>query len=594
MQTKTFSSLALIAVVVAIAGCGDGTPIYIPDMGPDLALPPQTTHIGPDAPTCCLTTLGKRYVLYLANFKPSGTDVRGKAQPATGELHLATPYGGDYLLGKGVPAFAYGFSPDGRFALFTSKAKENYALHFATLSFPNPLPPADIVVIPDGLTNDPLDQQSFYSPSGRYLITGVLPKKTAYAWDLHVVDMVTAKDIYHLGAGSFSYIENITDADTMIYTDSTSSTVAGVPSVQGLYTVPLASLVKGGQPVKLDTQISAFSLMADGHTLVYNKVKTGELDIVDTHNGYTAKAPTTGKVIGFAAGPNARGPIAYITDDHALHVMPKFGADIYVSPPNTVDSFSGFTFSPDGNRIYWFARQSSQDFNGDVMMINLPPSGDGIPRLLDRHVSSTGSGPALTFLNGRMIYVRNVDARGDTGDLVSSLPDGTDNVLLAAGVIRSELRQSFPQLPKPTAPPIKDPGPKDMSPEMMAPLFGVIRDAHRDANNTPVDSSSPLVGSLILINGIDGHPLPIADQIHSGAFRFSDDGYDVVYASKMVWDDTALNYVGDLQISATVIDRPGARPVLDGVSEIGPVRDRGFFLSAPTNSTHPGIYFIEY
>ena len=585
-------ALLLTAATLVGAGCGDTPMAPDFDMGPDLALPPQVTHLGPDAPTCCLTTLGKRYVLYLANFVPSGFDSRGLAQPATGELHLATPYGADYVLGKKVPAFAYGFSPDGRFALFTSKAKENYALHFATLSFPDPAPPSDIVVIADGLTNDPLNQQAFYSPSGRYLITGVLPKRTAYASDLHVVDMVTAADIFHLGAGSFSYLENVTDADTMIYADSNSSTVAGVPSVQSLYTVPLSSLVKGGQPTKIDTQVSLFSLMGDGHTLMYNKVKTGELQIVDTHNGYTMKVAS--KVIAFAAGPNPRGPIAYVTADRTLHVMPKFGADVFVSAPGAVDPFSGFTFSPDGNRIYWFARQSSQDFNGDMMSVSLPPAGDGIPRLLDRHVSSNGSGPELTFLNGRMIYVRNVDARGDTGDLVSAQPDGSDNILLAASVVRSGLQTSFPQLPSAPKPTIKDTGPKDMSPERVEPVFGVLRDSHRDVDNLPVDSSQPLVGSLILINGIEGRPLPITDSVHSGAFGFSNDGYDVIYANKMVWDDTALNYVGNLQISATVIDRPGARPVLDGVSEIGPVRDRGFFTSAPTNSTHPGVYFIEY
>src|SRR4029077_3757320 len=115
-----------------------------------------------------------------------------------------------------------------------------------------------------------LFDQAFFSPSGRYLIAGVLPKNVQVSADLHVVEMNGGRDVFALVNGAFDYQEQVTLDDTMIYADSTASTMPGVPSVEGLYMIHLAA-AGHVTPALIDTHVTNFATTADGAKLIYTR-----------------------------------------------------------------------------------------------------------------------------------------------------------------------------------------------------------------------------------------------------------------------------------------------------------------------------------
>jgi hypothetical protein len=578
----------LLSLGLAVAACSDSAPLFMPDLGPDLSLPIEQRHVGATAPTAGLTVQGD-YAFYLANYQAQGVDSRGLPKPAIGELHLATPWGDDWVLGQNVPVFAYGFTPDMHYAIFTTQVGrgDRYALHFARLGDKWPIKPVDNILVPDGLTSDPLSQQAFFSPSGRYYIVGVLRKNVTNISDLHIIDTYTQKDIFALGSGSFAYLEILTGGDTMVYADSTASTKAGVPSVQGMYSAPLATLAKGVKPVQLDTQVSNFTLVGDGFTILYTKAQNGDLWMRDIRKGYNLKLDTN--VVAFSSGNGPRGPFVYVTGDNVLHVLPMFGQELMKTAPGSVDPFTSTLFSPDGTRLYYFNHTSPQNSQGDMWTIALPPAGDGVPHLVDRRVAAAD----VNFAYGqRMLYTRALDTRGETGELVAADWDGGNPTILASGVLIGVTREISPQLPasKPTK------GRYNVSPDMTPPppLLGVLADSVRDNSmNLPVDSSNPIVGTLTLLSNLRANMITISDKVHAGAYQFSSDGYDIVYIGDAAWDDNALNYVGKLRIGSTVVDRPRLDVMIDGATEVSPVDNRTFWVTAP-NASPAGTYFIKY
>src|SRR4051812_11789681 len=180
------------AAVIPMAGCDNNTVAGF-DLGPDFALPAQVTRVGAKAPTCCMVTGGAQTALYLAN--PSADDSRERSSGEklyTGELHVVNAFGADSILGSDVPAYDYGFSPDGSTVFFVQPAGKNGNFSLQAVNIDHPdlrLPPTakSITVIPDGIQDYQLNQQSFYSPSGKYLIIGVLPGAVQRSADLHIV-----------------------------------------------------------------------------------------------------------------------------------------------------------------------------------------------------------------------------------------------------------------------------------------------------------------------------------------------------------------------------------------------------------------------
>src|SRR5262245_2616676 len=113
------SAFALVFAIAAV-GC-EPTPEWVDpdtvkyDAALDFALGPQTTRVSPRGSVCCLVTNGgTHHAMYLVSPMTGRTDQHGIPRAARGELHITDPYGVDFKLATGVPAFGYTFSPDGR------------------------------------------------------------------------------------------------------------------------------------------------------------------------------------------------------------------------------------------------------------------------------------------------------------------------------------------------------------------------------------------------------------------------------------------------------------------------------------------------
>jgi hypothetical protein len=587
--TRMLPLLLLLA-----SGCEVTDSSFAFDAGADFSLLAQVTRVGAGNHTCCLETRGAQFALYLANAVEGGVEPTGNEHPSTGQLHIADPYGHDYVLGEDVPAFGYGFSPDGRWAVFLAKSKQRYSLNLAALEQPDFHKSEPIQVIADGVPDYPLKWQSFYTPSGRYLVVNVLPNRVKNSADLHIVDLRTARDVYTLVAGAGDYFPGqVTANDEIVFHNSTSSTVPGTPSVEGLYVASMPLLVAGQiKPTLIDTHVSLSQLMADGVTVLY-QTSSGNLHLYDLETHYAAKVASN--VSTFSAGPGRRGPIAWVGRDGSLHVTPKLGPELLALPPGSADLFTSVLFSPEGARIYWFKKWIQQDNQGDLYTIPLsPPSQE--PVLVGARVSSID----FNFFRNRFLHVRNVDAYGATGDLVSAEFDGSHLVELVRGAPLGTLQMAFPSLEHPFTPKSgNQSGPPDLSPEIIPPVFATLTDTRLLLDETTrlprraIDDAPPLTGALFYGRDIDQPMGPVANQVHQGVFEFSDDGQVLAFAADATWDDNLLNFVGKLQFVPTRRDLATVPPTLEGVTEIGPIVGRALFANAPGHSS-PGIYFIKF
>ena len=576
------------------SGCGSsgGTTV---DAGADFAIGPQVTHVGPSATTCCMVANGAGQVLYLVNPAPSKPDAQGRDQPANGELHLSDPFGADISLGQGVPAGGYAFSPDQKWALFLTKTKTfRYALNIVPLEGPELHQPSPndsgAVVVPDGLQNAALSAQSFFTPSGRFLVVGVLPRGVAVSPDLHVIDINGRRDVFQLTNGAFDYQEQVTLDDTMIYANSTASTMPGVPSVEGLYLINLAAAPQV-PPALIDTHVTNFSTTADGARLVYTRAN-GDLFLFGLQQNDFL--PLGSGVISFTLGPSRRGPLVYTTRDQALHVRTLLKPESVTTVAGSIDLFSPVQFSPDAQHLYYFKAVESQNNVGDLYHVPLPPLPAAAPSL----VASRASTRDFHFVGDRLITVSNVDGTGATGDVTVSALDGSGASVVARGAATGEVVTAFPAPPPPTANGQINYGPADLAPLVLAPVFAHLTGASADVVNRPIDGSRAIVGNLAfagpeLLAG--GAEQPLAMGVKSGGFTVSDDSYALVYIANASWSRVANNYVGQLglQQPQTLVDIAPVKPVLDGVSELGTIVNRSLFVAAP-GANPPGIYFIHY
>jgi len=573
-----------------MAGCSASNGLDI-DAGGDFAIGPQVTHVGANATTCCMVTNGAGQVLYLANPTPSMPDAQGRDRPANGELHLANPFGVDLTLGSGVPAFGYAFSPDGRWAMFLTKTPTlHYALNLAPLEAPELHAPTILVAIADGMQNAALYQQAFFTPSGRYLIAGVLPKGVAVSADLHVIEMTAGRDVFSLTNGAFDYQEQVTLDDTMIFANSTASTMPGVPSVEGLYMVSLAA-APSVHPALIDTHVTNFAVTADGGKLVYAR-ENGDLLMFGLSQNDLL--PLASGVTGFSLGPSRRGPVVYTTTDQALHVRPLLRPETVTTLPGAVDFFSPIELSPDAQHLYWFKNVSSQNGTGDLYHAALPPAATAAPTL----VAANASTRDFHFVGSKLVFLTNVDAQGTTGDVTVAALDGTGQRVIAHHAATGEVVTAFPADPPPVPTGLPNQGPLDMAPALAPPIFAHLINATANLGLRPIDGSRPILGALALgradfLEG--GAETQLATNVQSGRFELSDDGYVLVYAGGAQYSRIAVGYVGSLGLVQTRadVDVAAVVPALDGVSELGPIVQRSFFVDAPM-ANPPGIYFVHY
>ncbi len=566
------------------------------DAAPDLSLPPQVTHLGVDQPVCCLeTTQAEWRVMYLASPQPGGSDNRGRNVATKGELHLADAYGTDLTLASSVPRAGYVFSPDGRLVFFLAPSgnkDKTYALKFAALSAGTLGTVNPITVIARGLDDKPFTNQAFFSPSGRYLLIGVAAPGIAYSTDMTVVDVLTARVIGTFPNGSFNYIENVTANDTLVYQDATASKVLGTPSVVGLYTLPLAAAnrgVTGARPALIDSHTTTFQLTADEGRVLYTK-QDGTLWMFDLSD--KSRVQVASHVVQFTLGPDTNGPVVWVDEVHALHVQALFHPVLVATAPGVTDPWSAFQFSPDAQTLYFFDRTSSQDTLGDLFRVDLSPSRKtSQPQLVEHRVSQS----SLKFVHGRMRYIRGLDGRGEIGELVSAELDGSDVNSIATGVAVGSIQAGVPRPPIATAPSGNpNRGVVDAAQPYVAPVWAQLVNAARDTSlNTPLfDESEPILGALGFSRD-DGTPTILDPQVHLGAYRFSPDGYVLLYVGGATLDTDLAAYLGTLHLEQTLVDQAPATPMLNGVSELGSIRDRAVFVAAP-GASPPGVYFIRY
>jgi hypothetical protein len=591
------AGFAVAIALVPMAGCSDDNSNQVFDMSPDFALSTQVTHVGVTGQTCCMVTRGAQLAMYLTNVMQGMVDSRGITHAATGELHLVTALGTDYKLGDNVPAFAYQFSPDGTYAMYgvkTPTSKVNYSLNFATVSYPNLPPPLVQTVIPDGIQDYSLAQQSFFSATGKYLIIGVLNSTVANSPDLHVVDVRAAQDVAALGNGAFDYLEIPTPDDQLIYNNSTASTKPGTPSIVNLYQANLSVFANGNvSPSILDTSVTGATLFGDGFQLLYLK-EDGSLMVRDLAQHFLVKVADN--VMAMTTGPLTHGPLVWTGKDLSLHVANQYQAEMITLPPNSVDSGSPFYFSGDATRLYFFKNVMSSNSNGDLYSVSVAPGQPRTVNLIGTRISTVD----FNFFQDRFLYIRNVDDQGVAGEMVSANLDGSNPIVLGENVMVGGLRQSSPN--PVTAPGTKDKfAPVDLSPSLPHPINAVLTNAQRQIDPSsafgsayaPINDSSEIVGELSFGFTINTRMGVIDPAVHAGMFRFSDDGYVLAYAGGAQWNSSVSNFVGSLKLQPTITDTNPIQPQLDGVAEMGPISQRSMFVSAPANAK-PGIYFVKF
>ncbi len=592
-RLAVFGRATLVAGVLFAVACRDAGNDGDADAAADLALPPQVTHVGADATACCLETTSAAWrVLYLSQPQPGGSDARGRDVATKGELHLADAYGTDLTLATQVPRNGYQFSPDGRFVFFLAPSgnkDKSYALKIGAVAADTLGSFDPITVIDHGLDDQPLEYQSFYSPTGKYLILGVAGKGSTYSTDLVVVEIETSRVLFTLPDGAFNYIEAVTSNDVLVYLNSTASKVVGVPSRVGLYALPIGSAQGGGVPALIDDRTVTFSLTADERRVVYSRYDGSVwlYDLVDK-----SRVKLASGAVSFTVGSAVDGPLVWVGSDLAVHVTPLLQDELLATPARATDVHSPFLFSPSRQDLFIFNQSSAQDSNGDLYRLSLKPGAlTSIPQLLERRVSHYD----FTFVGGRVRYLRGVDGHGDVGELVSANIDGTDPRPVAEGVAVGSLLVANPR-PVEDAPVKGNPtrGAVDLSPKIIPPVYAQLVDARRESTrNKPLfDESAPIIGALAFARG-DAPPAIVDPAVHLGGYRYSPDGYVLAYAGGARLDTTLLAYLGSLRLFQTLVEQSPVSPVLDGVSEIGRIRERAFFVAAP-GANPPGVYFVRY
>ena len=573
-----------------LAGCSPSGAGAV-DGGADLALGPAVTHLGPRATTCCMVTHGADEVLYLANPSPSRPDAQGRDLPPSGELHLANARGDDLTLASSVPAYGYAFSPDGGWALFLSKTPtQRYALDLMPLERPELHLAPPVVAVADGMQDAALGEQAFFTPSGRYLVAGVLPKGVAVSPDLHVIELASGRDVFSLTNGAFDYQEQVTLDDTMIFANSTASTMPGVPSVEGLYVTSLAA-GPSVKPALVDTHVTNFATTGDGGALVYAR-ENGDLVMFGLRDRDVV--PLASGVVAFSLGASPRGPVVYTTGDGALHVRPLVAPATVTTVAGAIDPFSPIALSPDGQRLYWFKNVSSQNGTGDLYTAPLPPLPAAAPSL----VATDASTRDLHFVGDQLVFVANVDATGATGDVAVAALDGSGLRVVARGAATDDFIAAFPADPPPAPTGAPRDGPIDLGPATPPPIFAHLTRATEDAAERPIDGSRPIVGALALGRAdllAGGAETELAAGVQAGRFALSDDGYVLAFIGGAQYSRIAVGWVGALGLTQTRpdVDVAPVVPALDGVSELGPIVARSFFVDAPMANPN-GIYFVRY
>jgi hypothetical protein len=347
-------------------------------------------------------------------------------------------------------------------------------------------------------------------------------------------------------------------------------TSTGTPSVVTLFRIALPAAAGGTTATMIDTHPANFQVTPDDLTVYYNK-GDGSLWRYDLAASKTSAVAPSGVL--FAIGPKPGQLLAYVAADRSVHVVDGTGAAVYSAPAGAVDLFSPLLFSDDGQHLYFFQNVDSEDDHGDLYHAALPPAAAAAPQLVQKDVGLS----QLRTVGGHLVYLANVDAIGATGDLSSAALDGTGATKLAGMADTFEDKVAPDQM--------------DVAPTLFANLLGPVTDT--SSTHLPIDNSNPVVGALAVTVDLTVPEKQLFQSTHAGTgYALSDDGKLVAWADTVAWDSTAMNFVGTLRLYDASLGVPSPTS-LAGVSEVGPITARSFFVNAPLASP-AGVYLVKY
>ncbi|HEX4457025.1 MAG TPA: hypothetical protein VIA18_03600, partial [Polyangia bacterium] len=294
---------------MAIAGCGkshsggkgtDGgaPPVDMADVPPE----PVATHVSATGTTCCIDSDGTAtHVAYLLNAAPLSPTVKGQQLipiGTFGELHVAGSDGTDVVINATVLQGNYTMSPDGKSVFwanydpttsittgvvsinrFDVATKTNMVVSASggPSQFVGNLDPTTPIYFPS-----PFAASTFFSPSGKYFLLGVLTNMQQTAGDLWVLDADTGATVLTRGNGEYLDIQAVLGDDTLLFEDTVGGMSTGTAGptnpVQNLYWQPISTT---STATAITTRVANFSTTADGSELVILHVN-GDIDVWDT------------------------------------------------------------------------------------------------------------------------------------------------------------------------------------------------------------------------------------------------------------------------------------------------------------------------
>ncbi len=536
-------------------------------------------HVSASGPTCCLVSDGQ-HAAYLLN----------PTVNRSGDLHVTAADGSDALVAMGS-AYTGGYviTPDGKSLYFTQllPGGKDASLSILDLTTPHATPkvlfaggmkvqPVDPTTTMSANMPMPLSQISFFTPSGKFLILGVLAAMVNNSPDLYVLEADSGNQVLMRPNGAFDYLELGLPDDTLIFQDLVGGLgITGAPPINTLYWVDLNSA--GATPTAIDTRTSALQPTFDGKTLVYQTVAKDLLAWSAATRPASGTKLATG-VVTFALGHGADGPIAYSGVDHSLHVVGADGsAKLDVSAAAAaVDPLSNLVVSADGADVYYFQNVEVQNGRGTLMHVAV--SAGATPTKVADHASLTDVQPVA---GGALLFVQNVDDVGQFGDAMRAARDGSGATPLASGVPVGGLA-------------VNGAAAKDVA----VPghwLTAHLSSAMIDKSKMLADAATALTGALGFASDAAPAEVTLDPATRAGQMVFSDDAKALVFVGGVVYDAAARNYVGKLKQVATAMATTAAvkDEKLDGVSEIGAVVKGVGFVDAPKNAT-PGVYYVKY
>ena len=589
--------LLSFVAVAAIAGCGKshhgtGTDGGAPADMADVAPAPVATHVSAVGATCCMDSDGAAtHVAYLLNAAPLIPTIKGQKlnQPigTFGELHVAGSDGSDVVINATVPQGNYIISPDGK-SVFWANFDPTTSLTTGTVSinrfdvatktntvlspsggpsqFAGELPDMTPVFLPV-----PFASSTFFSPSGKYFLLGVLTNMQQVAGDLWVLDADTGATVLMRGNGEYLDIQAVLADDTLLFEDTVGGTSTGgaqpTNPVQNLYWQPISTT---STATAITTRVANFATTADGSQLVILHVN-GDIDVWDTTKHTLSATPIVSGAASFTLGSDSNGPIAWVGTDQSLHVTDTSGAKtLDLTASVAAAALSGTpVFSPDNTHLYFWTTYELQATRGTLMHVAVKSGST------PNHIADNVSGPDLRVTDSALVYLQNVDQPGQLGDVVTSNLDGSSPVALNMKANVGGLQLSNPL-------------PKTWSAVHLS--SSVV-----DTTNSPIVGTA-LTGALTLgASGVGTAPATettIDPAVGASQYELSDDAHDVVFIAGVAWNGTAGNYVGALKILDIKNDMQYIGGAV-GVSEISPVANRAFFANAPV-AAMAGIYYIKY